>query len=28
VLGNAALIDPGRDWYDTPLGPTAKLMGP
>lgn len=26
VLGNAALIDPSRDWYDTPLGPTEKLM--
>jgi hypothetical protein len=27
VLGNAALIDPGRDWYDTPLGPPEKLKG-
>jgi hypothetical protein len=26
ALGNAALIDPGRDWYDTPLGPTEKLV--
>ena len=27
ALGNAALIDPGRDWFDTPLGPTEKLTG-
>jgi hypothetical protein len=27
ALGNAALIAPGRDWYDTPLGPTKGLLG-